>query len=90
MTAVVTCLADLRLWAEQRARFAHVAVLLAKMNAIRAQSPRKSHAVVDDEGDIRVGADALERLGEPSERVLLHLLHPKLECRSDTRLQGRS
>jgi hypothetical protein len=81
MAAVVTGSADLRAGPEQRPRFAHVAVRLAEMHPVRADPLGQSHAVVDDECDVGVGADALKRLGQPSELMLAHVLDAQLERR---------
>jgi len=43
---------------------ANIAVGLAQMNPVGPQPLRQRHAVVDDERDIRIRADALQRLGE--------------------------
>ena len=61
--------------------------LLAEVNAVGAEPLGQRHAVVDDEGDVRVGADALQRLGEPRELMLGDVLHPQLERRGDARLE---
>ena len=45
--------------------------------------------VVDDERNIRIGTDALQRLGEPCQLVVVHVLHPKLECHGEARLKRR-
>ena len=65
--------------AEQRARLARIAVLLAEMDAVGAEPLRQRHVVVDDEGDVALGADPLQRLGEPGRLVLVDALHPELE-----------
>ena len=72
---------------EQRPRLADVAVALAEVHAVGAEPLGQRHAVVDDEGDVRVGADALQRLGEPRQLMLVHVLDPKLECRGEARLE---
>ena len=59
------------------------------MHAVRAEPLGQRHAVVDDEGDVGVGADALQRLGEPRQLMLVDVLHAQLEGRGDARLQRR-
>ena len=49
----------LRSGAKQGPRFSNVSVRLAQVNAVGSQPFRQSHAVVDDEGDLRIGADPL-------------------------------
>lgn len=89
MAAVVTGLADLRGRTEQRPRFADVAIALTKVDAVGAETPGERHTVIDDECDLGVGADTLERLGKPGERMLIHVLDPQLERRGDPRLERR-
>ena len=74
---------------EQRPRLANVAVALAEMDAVGAEPLGQRHAVVDDERDVRVGADALQRLGEPRQLVLVDVLHAQLERGGDARLKRR-
>ena len=81
--------ADLRGGAEQRPRLAHVAVTLAQMRPVGADPPGKRDRVVDDEGDLGIGADALQRLGEARERVFVHVFDAKLEGGGGPRLQRR-
>ena len=81
MAAVMTGLADLRRRPEQRPRLAHVAVGLPEVHPVGTDALGEAHAVVDDEGDTRVGADALQRIGETRKLMLVHVLHPKLEGR---------
>ena len=89
MAAVVARLADLRGWPEQRPRLADIAVALAEVHAVGAEPLGQAHAVVDDERDIRIGANALQRLSEPRQLMLVHVLHPQLECRGEARLKRR-
>ena len=86
MAAVVAGLADLRRRAEQRARLADVAVALAEVDAVGTEPLGKRHAVVDDERHVRIGADALQRLGEPRELMLVDVLDAQLEGRRDAGL----
>ena len=90
MAAIMTGDADLRLRTEERPRLLNIAVLLPEMHAIGAEALRKAHAVVDDERDAGVRADALERLGQPSDLMLGDVLHPQLERRNDIVLHGGS
>ena len=87
MAAVVAGLADLRRRAEQRARLADVAVALAQVDAVGAEPLGQLHAVIDDERDIGIGADALQRLGEPRQLMLVDVLHAQLERRRDAGLE---
>ena len=57
------------------------------MDAVGAEPFGQRHAVVDDEGDVGIGADALQRLGKPGERVLVDVLDPELEGAATARLQ---
>jgi len=65
MATVVAGLADLRRWAEQSPRPFYVAIALAEMHAVRAEPLRQRNAVVEDERDIGIGANPLQRFGEP-------------------------
>ena len=60
------------------------------MHAIRAEPLGEAHAVVDDEGDARVRADALQRLRQPRELMLRNVLHAELERRDDVILRDGS
>ena len=51
------------------------------MNAVGVDPLGQADAVVDDEGDVGVGADALQRLGEPRQLMLVDIFHPQLERR---------
>src|SRR6476619_1418886 len=53
------------------------------MDTIRTKALGQSHAVVDDEGDAGVGADALEGLGEPRQLMLVNVLYSQLESGRD-------
>ncbi len=70
MAAVVAGLADLRRRPEQGARLPNVAVGLAEVHAVGAEPFGQRHAVVDDERDLGLGANALQRLGETRELML--------------------
>ena len=59
MAAVVTGHADLRGRTEHIARLARVAVVLAEMDAVRTETLGQRDAVVDDEGDLAIGAEPL-------------------------------
>lgn len=74
--------ADLYRRAQHVARFAGVAIVLAQMHAIRAQTLGQADAVIDDESDLAVGADTLERLGQLGRGVLIHVLDAELEGRN--------
>ena len=80
MAAVVAGAADLRAGTEQRPRLADVAVALAEVHAVGAEALGQRHAVVDDEGDVGIGADALKRLGESRQLMLVDVLHAQLEA----------
>jgi len=79
----------LRRRSEQGPRLANIAVALPQMHAVRAEALGESHAVVDDEGDIGVGADPLQRLGKPGQLVIAYVLHAQLEGGCDPRLERR-
>ncbi len=83
MAAVVAGHSDLRLRSEQRPRLPNIAVLLAKVNAVGAKALGQLHAVVDDEGNARIGADALQRLGQPRKLMFGHVFHAQLEGSDD-------
>ena len=74
---------------EQRARLARVAVALAEMDAVGAEPLGQADAVVDDEGDVGVGADPLQRLGQPRQLMLVDVLDPQLERRDRPARQRR-
>src|SRR6185369_12763074 len=71
VTAVVAGPADLRRRAEHRSRLANVAVGLAEVDPIGAEALSERNAVVDDEGDARIGADALKGLRQPGQWMLV-------------------
>jgi hypothetical protein len=50
------------------------------MDAVGAEAPRQIHVVIDEEGDVALGAQALKRLGEPGRFVLVDALDAELEC----------
>jgi hypothetical protein len=87
VSAIVAGPADLRRRSEQRPRFTDVAVALAEVDTVRAEPLGQRHAVVDDERDVRVGTDALERVGEPRQLILADLLHAELEGGRDPRFE---
>ena len=82
-------LADLRRGPEQRSRIPDIPVTLAEMDAVGTEAFGQCHAVVDDERDASISADALQRLGESRQLVLFNVLHPELERRRDARLDRR-
>ena len=51
------------------------------MHTIGADALRKACRIVDNESDVPLGADPLQRLGEPHRFVLVDALDAKLECR---------
>ena len=51
------------------------------MHAVGAQPLGQRDAVVDDERDVGVGADPLQRLGQPRELMLVDVFYPELERR---------
>ena len=57
MAAVVAGDADLRARAEQPPRLSRIAVALPQMHAVRAEPLGQRHVVIDDEGDVMLGAD---------------------------------
>ncbi len=57
------------------------------MHSVSVEPLGERHAVVDDEGNIGVGADALQRLGQAGKLVLGDILHAELESRRDARLK---
>ena len=74
--------ADLHRRAQASARASRgVAVALAEMHAVGAEPLGQADAVVDDERDVGVGADALQRLGQPRQLVLVDVLDAQLERR---------
>src|SRR6185369_11048638 len=89
MAAVVAGPPDLGARPEQRPSLAKVAIRLADMNAVRAETLRQLHAVVDDEGDLGIGADALKRLSKACQLMLVEVLYAQLEGRRDPWFQRR-
>ena len=87
MAAGVAGHADLRLGAEQFARGARIAVVLAEMDAVGTESLGQAHAVVDDERHPGVGAHALDRLGQPGDVVIVQPLETELEGGDRPRLE---
>jgi hypothetical protein len=61
------------------ARFLRIAVLLAQMDPIGAEPLGQADRIVDDERHVAVGADALERFGQPRGGMIVHVLDAKLE-----------
>src|SRR5215213_4967560 len=57
----------------------YAAVLLAEMHSIGTQPLGEGHAVIDDEGDPRVRADALQGLCKTRELMLRNIFHSELE-----------
>jgi len=88
MAAVVAGLADLRGRTEQRPRLPNVSVALTKVDAVGTEALGERHAVVDDEGDVCVGADPLQGLGKPRELMFADVLDAQLEGGRDPRLEG--
>lgn len=81
--------ADLRRGPEHLPGLANVAIALAEMDSVGSEPPRKGDAVVDDEGGLRIGADALKRLGEERKLMLVFVLDAELERRRQPRLERR-
>ena len=57
------------------------------MHTVGAEALRQAHAVVDDKGDVRIGAEPLQRLRKACELMFVHILDPQLERRGDPRLE---
>ena len=72
--------ADLLRWPQDVSGFARIAVRLAEMDAVRIQALCQADAVIDDERDIMIGANALKRIGQASNLMRIDVLHPQLEC----------
>ena len=89
VAAVVAGAADLRVGAEDRAGLLDVPVRLAEVNPVGAEPLGQRDAVVDDEGDVRVGADALQRLGEARQLMVFDVLDAKLEGGRNARARAR-
>src|SRR5215217_3091134 len=87
MAAVVAGPADLRAWSEQSSRLADIAIALPEMDSVGAEPLGQRHAVVNDERHLGVGADSLQRLGQPRELVFVHVLDAQLERRCDAQLE---
>ena len=51
--------ADLHLWAEDFAGLPRIAIALPQMHTVGAEPLRQRDAVVDDEGDVAIGAERL-------------------------------
>jgi hypothetical protein len=79
---------DLRRGSEQRPRLADIAVRLAEVHAVGAKPLGQSHAIVDYEGNIRVRANALQRLGETRQLMLVDVLDAKLKGRRNAGLES--
>ena len=62
---------------------------LAEVDAVGAEPLGQRHAVVDDERDVGVGADPLQRLGEPRQLMLVDILDPQLERRDRAAAERR-
>ena len=76
-------------WAQDCARLARIAVGLAEMHAVGIKPLGQADAVVDDECDVMVGADPLQRIGQPGQLMAVDVLHPELECRDRPARQRR-
>src|SRR5215210_1486515 len=59
----------------------YAAVLLAEMHSIGTQPLGEGHAVIDNEGNPGVRADALQGLCKTRELMLRNVLHAELEGR---------
>ena len=88
MTAVVAGPANLGRGTKERAGRAYVAITLTKMNAISAHALGKRHAVVDNESDVEVSADPLERFRKSRDLILFNVFQTKLESSCKARFQG--
>ena len=73
--------ADLRLAPQALAGLLDRAVILPQMDAIGADPLGQADRIVDDEGDLALRADRLERSGEACGLVLVDALHAELERR---------
>ncbi len=87
MPAVVAGHTDLHIRTQNGACVAGVAILLPQMHAVRAQSLRQRHTVIDDERGIMISTNPLQWLCEPRCLMLVNILHPKLKCRHRPRIQ---
>ena len=81
MTAVMASDADLDLGAQQLARRLRIAIALPQMHAVRAEPLRQRDAVIDDESDVAVGAQPLQRFRRARDCIFVHALQPQLERR---------
>lgn len=79
MAAIVAGDTDLRVGPEDRPRVARVAVMLPKMDAVGTQPFGQPDTVVDDERDIQIGTNSLNRSGQSSNGMVVDALQPKLE-----------
>ena len=79
MAAVVTGHADLHLGTKLLARLARVAIFLPQMDPIGVQPLGKADAVIDDEGDLALGTERLDRPGERGDGMIVDPFEAQLE-----------
>jgi hypothetical protein len=81
VAAVMTGDTDLHRRPQYGARLTGIAVALAEVDPVRAKALGKRDAVIDDEGGVGIGADALKRFGEPRQLMFFHAFDAQLERR---------
>lgn len=80
--------ADLRVPPKRFARLGDVTVTLAQMEAIGLQPFGQGNGIVDDECDIPLRADCLERLSQARRLMLVDVFYPELEGGNRTGIQS--
>lgn len=78
----VTADADLGFWSEHLPRLTRIAVALAKMDALSAESFGKPDIVIDNERNIARSADREQWLCQCCRRMLIDIFYPKLKRRN--------
>jgi hypothetical protein len=58
------------------------------MDAVRAEALGQRHVVIDDEGDVMIAAEALQRLGEAGRLMLVDSFDAELESRDRPGREG--
>jgi hypothetical protein len=87
VTAIMAGNANLRLTAQNLARLTRIAIILAQMHAIRTQTLGERNAVIDDEGNVALGTNHLQRLCRARNGVIVQPLQPQLKGRNRPRIQ---
>src|SRR5690606_13562684 len=79
MPAIMAGDADLRGRPQNVPRLTRIAIPLSQMHTIGAEALGERDAVIDDEGDIALGAELLQRRSQARDAVLVESLEAQLK-----------